>query len=324
MFSLYDNNISDQGFYINLPGSTERLSNVEKQIDKFAIKGLSRVEALTDPLHQSSATKSHFHALEIADKEGYDSVCIFEDDFQLYENINVLFDSNSIKLQEYLPELCEDLKKNKWDVVLLGFNGRKHCIPVSPHLSKNFKSTGAWAYLINRKTYQYILNNFNYHRDRLAIDDIIPYLTYFGFDSLATNVQIFHHGVGFVSTLQPSLGPTNYSQWIWGNYQRTIWNCLDTNNPIGFHASLQKIYDDSNFSRNNILYIDNFDGNIESLQNFMHNNCSYYSVYAELLNNYDMPNVGYCLNVELPYLVHRLGTRDKISGLGSNIVTVSI
>lgn len=322
MFSLHNNVLSDHAFYINLPSSIDRLSNVEKQIEEFEIQGLTRLEALKDPLHQASATKSHLRALEISDERGYESVCVFEDDFQLYANVSVLFDSNVLPLREYLPELCSHLLDSDWDVVLLGFNGRKHCIPISPHLSKNFKSTGGWAYIIKKRAYQYILNNFNYHRDRLAIDDILPYLTYCGFNSLATNVQIFHHGVGFISTLQPSLGPVNYSQWIWGNYQRTIWNTLDTETPIGFHNSLNKIYKNSEFNRNTVAQIRNFDGSIDKLNSFMQQNPQYASTYCELADNYDLPNVGYNLNVESPYLVHTLGTKERIIGLGSNLVDV--
>jgi hypothetical protein len=322
MFSLHNNALSNHGFYINLPSSIDRLSNVEKQIKQFEIQELTRLEALQDPLHQASATKSHFRAFEISDERGYESICVFEDDFQLYENVNVLFEDNAILLQEYLPVLCEDLKKMPWDVVLLGFNGRKHCIPVSPHLSKNFKSTGAWAYIIKKRAYQYILNNFNYYRDRLAIDDILPYLTYCGFNSLATNIQIFHHGVGFISTLQPSLGPVDYSQWIWGNYQRTIWGTLDTETPIGFYNSLYKIYEDSEFNRNTIVNMRGFDGDIDKIRIFMQQNPKYSSVYCELVENYDLFNIQYNLNVESPYLVHTLGTKEKIIGLGNSVVDV--
>lgn len=324
MFSLYNNNIANHAFYINLPRSTDRLLNIEKQIKEFDIKGLERLEALTDELHQSSATKSHINALSIADREGYDTICVFEDDFQFHDNIFIYNESWKSTLYEYLPQLIEELNNTEWDVVLLGFNGKKPCIPVSKHLSKNFKSTGAWAYLIKRKTYQYILNNFNYYRDRLAIDDIIPYLTYFGFKSYVTNIQIAHHAKGFISTLQPSLGPTDYTQWILGNYHRSIWHFIDNTNSKDFSSALNNLYLNSEFIRNNIGILNNFNGNIEHLINFMNQNPNYSRMYTEISTNYDTPGLGYYLSVECSFLIHKPHDRPNIDGLGQKLVHIEL
>lgn len=324
MFSIYNQKISDHAFFINLPKSTDRLSNIEQQINQFDIKGLYRLEALTDELHQSSATKSHFNAFSIADKEGYDTLCVFEDDFQFYQDIFIFNESFKTLLSDYLPRIMSEINNRDWDVILFGFNGKKPCIPISEHLSKNFKSTGAWAYLINRKTYQYILNNFSYYRDRLAIDDIIPYLTYFGFKSYVTNVQIAHHGKGFVSTLQPSLGPTDYTQWILGNYHRTIWHYLNGSHCIDFDSALNQLYTNSEFTRNHIGILKNFNGDVQHLINFMNQNLNYANIYTEIFNNYESPALGYYLSVECSSLVHRPHDRTNIEGLGSNLIDIEL
>lgn len=324
MFSIYNNNLSDHAFFINLPRSTDRLSNIEQQIKQFDIKGLFRLEALTDQLHQSSATKSHFNAFSIADQEGFNSICVFEDDFQFYEEVFIYDEKFKSTLYDYLPQLINHIQNIDWDIILLGFNGKKPCIPISKHLSRNFKSTGAWGYLINKKTYQYILNNFNYYRDRLAIDDILPYLTYFGFNSFVTNIQIAHHGKGFISTLQPSLGPTDYSQWILGNYHRSIWHFLQNTEQKNLESALENLYNNSKFARDYIGIINNFDGNIQRLINFMQTNHQYSTIYTEIANNYDIPELGYYLSVECPYLIHKPSSRKNINGLGSNLLEIEL
>lgn len=324
MFSLFNNKLADKAFFINLPRSTDRLSNIEQQIDNFDIKGLDRIEALTDPLHQSSATKSHLNIFSIAENEGYETICIFEDDFQFYNDVFIFNDKCKISLYDYIPQFVDHISHIDWDVILLGFNGKKPCIPISKHLSKNFKSTGAWAYLINRKTYNYILNHFNYYRDRLAIDDIIPYLTYFGFKSFVSNIQIVHHGKGFISTLQPSLGPTDYSQWILGNYHRTLWHFLDNTDPVNFDSAIDMLYVNSEFNRNSVGILDNFNGSTEYLINFMNQNHLYARMYTEISSNFDAPDLGYYLSVESPFLVHKPHDRPNIDGLGKNLIHIEL
>ena len=66
----------------------------------------------------------------------------------------------------------------------------------------------------------------------------------------------------------------------------------------------------------------NFDGDIDKLRVFMQQNPKYSSAYCELVDNYDLPNIQYNLNIESPYLVHTLGTKERIVGLGNNLVDV--
>ena len=322
MFSILDTNISDAGFYINLDSSVERRNNVEEQIHKFNIQNLNRFSAITNPFTQSTATMSHCAVFEMAKKEKYKTISVFEDDFQLYDTLFVGNEKNNIQISEYLPILIEHMQNIEWDIICLGFNGRHPCIPVSKHLSMNFKSTGAWGYIIKERAYLYILEHFDYHRDRLAIDDLLPVLNYHGFKSLATNTQIVHHGVGFISTLQPSLGPINYSEWILGNYYRTIWHLLDS--PLDFDDSLNQIFDNSEFIRNNTIRLNNFDGNVDRLIHFMKENPRYAVGFNEIVDNYSLPQVSYYLGVECPYLIHPVNTRQRVFGLDYNIVEVDL
>jgi hypothetical protein len=70
--------ISDIGYFINLPESIDRLNNVNSQIEKYSIKNLIRFEALTDPWHQTSCTKSHRGVFELAKQNGYDVIYFWE------------------------------------------------------------------------------------------------------------------------------------------------------------------------------------------------------------------------------------------------------
>ena len=87
-------------------------------------------------------------------------------------------------------------------------------------------------------------NNFNYHSDRLAIDNILPLLNSRGFKTLTTIPMLVHHAVGFESTLQPK-GPVNYDIWINGSWDKHYYNIIKhkkviTNDQI-FSPDLRRV-----------------------------------------------------------------------------------
>lgn len=316
MFSINNQILADHGFFINLDSSLDRLQNANNQIKNFNISGLERFSAIRDTLHQSSATKSHCAALSLSLERGYDCVFIAEDDFQILPNVSV-GGGFTESLYSYLPEFTGHISEYNWDVLLLGFNGKKKCIPVSKHLSKNFKSTGAWGYLIKKKAIEFILNNFSYYRDRQAIDDILPSLTYYGFNSLVANIQIVHHAHGLVSTLQPSLGPIDYREWINGNYYNCIWFYIK--NASSFDNALDEIYLNSEFNRNNIISIKNYDGQIEKILNFISSHPEYEGSYMEIDASQDSA-LRYNMSVEWSHLLHSIQNTPNITGLGTNTI----
>jgi hypothetical protein len=213
---IFNKKIADKGFFINLEKSTDRLDNVNTQILKFKIDNLNRFEALTDEMVQCSATKSHRGVFEIAKHENLDVVFVAEDDFQIYDECEY-YDGQTKKFITVLNDVLRDLETVKWDVVLFGCNPKTPTVPITKNLATVCKSTGAWAYIIKKDAYEYILDNFNYRRDYLAIDDILPMLNFKGFVTLTTIPLMISHAVGYESTLQPR-GPVNYTQWINGNY----------------------------------------------------------------------------------------------------------
>jgi GR25 family glycosyltransferase involved in LPS biosynthesis len=216
--------LSDSGYFINLSKSVDRLENVNNQIKKYDIKNLIRVEALTSEWIQSSCTLSHRKVFEIAKSKNEKIISVFEDDFQINDNIR--YHRNNLDLNNVLSNITSEINSVEWDVILLGCNPTSKIIPVSKNFGLVNNSTGAWAYLIKQRAYEYILNNFNYNKDILAIDNILPLLNQRGFKTLTTIPMLVHHGIGFVSTLQPN-GPVNYTVWIEGSWDEHYYNLVD-------------------------------------------------------------------------------------------------
>jgi GR25 family glycosyltransferase involved in LPS biosynthesis len=209
--------IAEKGLYINLDSSIDRKKNVEKQIEKYNIEGLERFSALTDPARFFSCTKSH---LQIFNESEEETLLILEDDFQIKDVCKIK--NYEYDFKETLHSVIEELKNVEWDVVLFGCNPKTYLIPVTNLLSKNFKSTGSWGYLIKKRAYTHILQNSNYFKDYLAIDDWLSRLSNLNFNVYTTTPQLISHGVGFESTMMPS-GKVNYNTWIDGNYEQYLY-----------------------------------------------------------------------------------------------------
>ncbi len=223
MFKINNLDFAKKGFYINLESSTDRKEQVESLIQKYNIEGLERFDALTDDFIQYSCTKSHLSLFEKCSEENLDVIFVAEDDFFIEDTLYTPYTDDNITFLESLKNVHEDLKMLEWDVIQFGCNPKSHLIPQTNNLAKNYFSTGAWAYLIKKDAYEYILKNLNYRRDYIAIDDYLPLLSKKGFTTLTTIPQLINHSVGFVSTLQPR-GPVNYSEWIKGNYHKFLYD----------------------------------------------------------------------------------------------------
>ena len=218
--------IADKGFYINLNESFDRRLNVENQINKFKIIGLERFDALTDPARFLSCTKSH---LKIFEENDCETLLVLEDDFQIYDVCKI----NNLEYDflETLENVISELNNLNWDIILFGCNPKTFLIPVSNNLSLNHKSTGSWAYIIKKRAYKFILNNSNYFKDYLAIDDWLCHLSSLDFKVYTTTPQLISHGVGFESTLLPS-GKVDYTTWIDGNYHQYLYKNINGKNFV--------------------------------------------------------------------------------------------
>jgi GR25 family glycosyltransferase involved in LPS biosynthesis len=220
MFSILDISFADKGVYVNLDTSTDRKEHVEKQINKYNIKNLERFSGLTDELRQCTATKSQKAVFEKAIQEGCEVIFVAEDDFEILDTIKQ-YNGASVSIAEHLGTLKQELDTLDWDVFLFGCAPRTHLIPYTCNISLVHKSTGAWAYLIKKRAMQYILDNFSYTKDYLAIDDILPALNFHGFKTFCATPITIHHAKGFISTLNPQ-GPVNYDSFIEGSYHKYL------------------------------------------------------------------------------------------------------
>lgn len=225
-FSINENILADKGFYINLKSSVERKDKVENLIIENNINGLVRFGALTDEMIQYSCTKSHMGVFEIALSNNLETIFVAEDDFDVP---NTLYSPNTdtIYFKDKIKDIKNDLDNLEWDVFLFGCNPKSHLIPITKNVAVVNKSTGAWAYLIKKRAYKYLLENLKYKRDYIAIDDYLPMLNDLGFTTLTSIPMSIGHSVGFVSTLQPR-GPVNYTDWINGNYHKFLYDNYKT------------------------------------------------------------------------------------------------
>jgi GR25 family glycosyltransferase involved in LPS biosynthesis len=226
MITISNIKIADRGYYINLDDSTDRKANVESQIEKFNISGLERFSALTDPARFLSCTKSHLQIFKESEEE---TLLILEDDFQLFDKCKI--NNREYDFIQTLSNVMEELKNVEWDVVLFGCNPKTYLIPVTNLLSKNFKSTGSWGYIIKKKAYKYISENSNYFKDYLAIDDWLCHVSNLNFNVYTTTPKLISHGIGFESTMMPS-GKVNYDAWIEGNYEYYLYKDVKSENFV--------------------------------------------------------------------------------------------
>lgn len=222
MFKILNYELADKGYYINLSTSVDRDNKIKEQILKYNIEDLNRFEALTDEMIQFSCTKSHLEIFKQSLEEDLSIIFIGEDDFDIEDECYYPYKETKY-FKDVIKNVYEDLQNVEWDVVLLGCNPKSHIRPITNNLGVIDKSTGAWAYLIKKDAYKYILEHSNYRRDYIAIDDYLPLLNSKGFITLTTTPLSINHAVGFESTLQPR-GPVNYTGWIIGNYHKFLYD----------------------------------------------------------------------------------------------------
>lgn len=254
-FSILGIDLADKGYYINLEKSKHRKEFVESQVEKYKITNLHRFNALTHkPYHGYGATKSHLKLFEEFLASDLKTIFVGEDDFDIRDNTfhPVLRFENQIK--DSLRALSKDMDKFDWDLIMLGCNPKTRAFSISETLSHIEKSTGAWAYIINRKAAQCILDNLHYTRDYLAIDDWLPRINAKGLTCLMSNELIIHHAAKkFKSDIQTNLPVTNYDNMIQGGYE------------LALHSTFIDGKFLSNHIARNLTMVFNFDDSSENL-----------------------------------------------------------
>ncbi len=105
--------------------------------------------------------KSHLEALKYASDKGYETVLIFEDDFK--------FTIEPEKTKELFNNLFNDIKKDKWDVVVLSFTLGLKEKSEYPFLNKITEAQSSTGYVIHKNYYPILMNTF-----KKCVDNMSP------------------------------------------------------------------------------------------------------------------------------------------------------
>ena len=73
----------------------------------------------------------------------------------------------------------------------------------------------------------------------------------------------------------------------------------------------------------NFFLLQNFNGDIGTLQGFIERHPQYSNMFIEIENT-DYPNLGYYLSVESGYLFHRHNQGKDINNLGKNLIRIDL
>lgn len=137
----------DHVIYINLAHRTDRREHIEQQLNNWGVS-YERMEAVHHEVGYLGCAQSHIRCLERAISEGWDSVCIVEDDMYITD---VLAFKSSITT--FLST------HQAWDVLLLGGNvGPPYLKESGARRVMNAQTTT--AYVVQQHYYETLLHNF--------------------------------------------------------------------------------------------------------------------------------------------------------------------
>lgn len=145
-------------FYINLKHRLDRKKQIENEIKKLGCP-FQRIDAIKNKNGGLGCVRSHIKSIELAKRKNLRNILIFEDDFVFTENNNVIREkiNNAFKIL-----------KNNWDVIMLSGNILKTEDSIYDDLDKVIDVQTASGYIINRKYYDTLLNNFKEAEKHLA------------------------------------------------------------------------------------------------------------------------------------------------------------
>ena len=151
--------------YINLSYRTERRDHIEQQLRSWGVP-YERMNAIYHLYGYIGCTQSHIRCLEYAMEQGWDRVCIVEDDMYITD-----MDTFKSSLSTFLTT------HSTWDVLLLGGNvGPPYLKEEGARRVMNAQTTT--AYVVNQHYYATLLHNFKeglrlcmaYHLPEYRID----------------------------------------------------------------------------------------------------------------------------------------------------------
>lgn len=141
-------------FYINLKRREDRKREMEAQMEKYGIP-IERFDAVDRPEPTKGivgCTQSHLAVLKLAKERNYQTVLIFEDDFEITMQ------------QEELYAALHNLVTNniRYDVCMLGYKLEEGKDTEYEFLKRAYKTISASAYLVRREFYQKIIDLYEW------------------------------------------------------------------------------------------------------------------------------------------------------------------
>ena len=140
-------------FYINLDHRTDRRSEFEGEMKRLGLS-CERFGATKRRPGILGCGYSHLAVLKEARARQYESVLIFEDDFQFLVEPDTFW------------TLMESLKGVSYDVIMLGYN-IQHSQPHSDLLLRVTEAQTASAYLVHSRMYDRLINLYEYAMPQL-------------------------------------------------------------------------------------------------------------------------------------------------------------
>lgn len=132
-------------FFINLERRGDRREQFEKEASRMGIE-VERFQAIAHQVPAIGCLMSHLAVMKLARERNYERVCIFEDDFE--------FVVSKEEFNTTLAAIPED-----FDVVMLGWYLNESA-PYNGVFGKVLSATTTSGYIVNRKFYDTIINNF--------------------------------------------------------------------------------------------------------------------------------------------------------------------
>ena len=163
------NDFISAGFYINLDYRIDRNEHMVSELQKYdllncvkrfpAVKAFDKTEFIRNDQHKMlsatlAAAESHKQIIKIAKENNYENVLILEDDAKFYNTENY----RGIDIIE--TALDQLSKIDNWEIFFLGSNLHDTELNLlSPNLIKCDCCVSTQAYILNKNTYDIILND---------------------------------------------------------------------------------------------------------------------------------------------------------------------
>jgi len=159
---ILKNNNNYSLLYINLENRKDRKNEIENEFINQDFFNFTRFNAIKSDKGYIGCSQSHLECLKIAKANNYSNVIILEDDFEFLINKNEFHN------------LLENLITFDYDVLLLSYNTYFFNIKQTdnPLFYKITNSQTASGYIVNKKYYDKLINNFEEGLKMLEKTDI--------------------------------------------------------------------------------------------------------------------------------------------------------